>query len=138
MFGLFKSTIDSPVAFTGGFKSAQKSFLEEADEAYLLTFKQMDMAHFAKYASRQLYMVIYRSLTLERPWACVSNKFKKTTWMLIEAEQDGSFLCQKNTVFDKVNVSKQLRLSVADDYKEMWGVVRSSTGGYEVAKIAEL
>jgi hypothetical protein len=138
MFGLFKKTNDSPVVFTGGFKHSQREFLESADAAYLLTFKQMDMAHFAKYASRQLYMTVYRSLTLERPWAGVSDKFKKTTWILIETDSEGSFMTQKETVFDKVNVSKQLRLSVADDYNELWGVSKNATGDYIVQKITQL
>lgn len=138
MFGLFKKRIDSPVTFKGGFSSSQKGFLESADAAYLLTFKQMDMRHFAKYASRQLYMIIYRSLTLERPWAGVSDKFKKTTWTLIETNKQKDFLVQKETVFDKVNVSKQLRLSVADDYKELWGVTVNAAGDYVVEKITQI
>lgn len=138
MFGLFKKTNDSPVTFSGGFKHAQKEFLEEADAAYLLTFKQMDMTHFAKFASRTLYMTIYRSLTLDRPWAGVSDKFKKTKWTLIETDKEGRFLVQKETEFDKVNVSKQLKLSVADDYKELWGVSKSATGDYVVEKITQV
>lgn len=137
MFGLFKSNSNASLIFVGKFKSAQKEFLELADEAYLLTFKQLDMKHFAKYSSRQLYMNIYRSLTLERPWACVSDKFKKTTWSLIETEGD-DFLATKETVFDKVNVSKQLKLSVADDYKELWGVSRNTIGEYIVERITEV
>lgn len=138
MFGLFKQKIESPVVFTGGFKAEQKNFLDCADGAYLLTFKQMDMSHFAKYASRQLYMIIYRSLTLERPWAGVSDKFKKTTWTLIETDAEGNFLASKETIFDKVNVSRQLSLSVADDYRELWGVSKNNTGGYIVEKITQL
>lgn len=138
MLGLFKSKIDSPVTFKGGISSAQRKFLESADAAYLLTFKQMDMGHFAKYASRQLYMVIYKSLTLERPWAGVSDKFKKTIWTLIEVTEDNSFLVEKETIFDKVNVSKQLRLSVADDYKEWWGITMNATGGYVIEKITQV
>lgn len=137
MFGFLKRAVDSPVTFIGGFKGAQKDFLESADEAYLLTFKQMDMSHFSKYASRTLYMTIYRSLTVERPWAGVSDKFKKTTWTLLETAEDGSFLASKMTTFDKVNVSRQLKLSVADDYKELWGVVRNSSGSYIVERITE-
>lgn len=138
MFGLFKRATESSIDFVGGFKSSQKDFLESADAAYAMTFKQMDMSHFAKFASRPLYMDIYRSLTLERPWAGVSDKFKKTTWTLIETDKDGSFLASKETVFDKVNVSKQLKLSVADDYKELWGVVKNNTGDYVVEKISQM
>lgn len=138
MFGFLKRAVDSPISFVGGFKTSQKNFLEAADNAYILTFKQLDMSHFAKFASRQLYMTIYRSLTVERPWAGVSNKFKKTTWTLLEVDNNGNFLASKDTVFDKVNVSRQLKLSVADDYSELWGVVKNNTGEYIVERITYL
>lgn len=141
MFGFLKSsttTSGSSTSFEGGFKSKQREFLEKADYAYLLTFKTMDMAHFARYASRALYMTIYHSITLERPWAGVSDKFKKTTWELIESDENGQFLAHKVTVFDKVNVSRQLKLSVADDYEELWGVVKNVAGEYVVEKIQQM
>jgi hypothetical protein len=138
MFGLFKSNSNSSLIFIGNFKSNQKDFLERADEAYLLTFKQMDMSYFAKFASRNLYMMIYRSLTSERSWVGVSNKFKKVTWTMIEQDKEGSFLASKDTIFDKVNVSRQLKLSVADDYRELWGVIKSIDGNYTVERISEV
>lgn len=137
MFGLFKKS-GSPVSFKGGFSGSQKDFLESADDAYALTFKQMDMSHFAKYASRPLYISIYRSLAVERPWVGVSNKFKKTTWTLINKDKNGNFEASKDTVFDKVNVSRQLKLSVADDYSELWNVTKNNAGDYIVDKITIL
>ena len=137
LFGFLRKGIGSPISFVGRFTKDQKEFLENADEAYNLTFKTMDMRHFAKYSSRPLYMMVYNSLTLDRPWADVSNKFKKTTWTLLEIDTDGNFLVSKKTVFDKVSVSKQLKLSVADDYQELWGVVVKGPS-YIVERIKEV
>ena len=138
MFGLFKRTVQEPVKFVGGFKGVHKDFLKAADEAYLLTFKSKDMRHFAKFATRALYMVVYRTLSMERPWAGISDKFRETTWNLVELNQDGSFIASKSTTFDKVAVSKQLKLSVADDYTELWYVTTSSNGGLIVDKITNV
>ena len=136
MFGFLRRSVDSSVTFCGGFNSLQKDFLECADEAYTMTFKQLDMSHFAKYASRSLYITIYRSLSLERPWASVSNKFKNTTWTLL-AEDSKGFVASKATVFDKVNVTRQLKLSVADDYKEFWFITKNNKGDFIVDNISQ-
>lgn len=135
---LKKQSGNHPIKRLEEFKSNQFDFLILADCAYLMTFKQMDMAHFAKYASRQLYMKVYTTLSLERPWAGVSDKFKKTKWSLVESCDDSSFKASKEVVFDKVNVSKQLKISVADDYKELWHVFKKPTGDFVVESIIQL
>lgn len=126
---------NSSISFKGGFISKQKEFLQEADDAYAMTFRQLDMSHFAAYASRNMYMVVYKTLSYERPWAGISNKFKTTKWTLLEVDEEGCFLALKETVFDRVNVSKHLKLSVADDFKELWGVIVDSSGKYKIERI---
>lgn len=134
MFGFLKKVVDDPISFDSKFSSKEKDFLEEADEAYLMTFKQMDMKYFAKFASRTLYMNIYRTLSVDRPWAGVSNRFKKTKWSMVDESKTG-FRCTKSTVFDKVNVTKQLKLSVADDYVELWYISKTDSGKLTVEDI---
>lgn len=102
---------------------SQINFLNEADYNYTMTFKTLDMKYFSKYASRELYMSIYYTLSVERPWIGISDKFKHTTWKLLEVDENNNFLVQKTTTFDKVKITKQLKLSVADDYSEYWVIV---------------
>ena len=123
--------------YKGNFKEEQKLFLEDADKAYTDTFKKLDMTGFAKYASRSLYMVVYRSLSYERPWASVSDKFKTTTWFMLDSNSDGSFSVKKETVFDKVRVSKDLKLSISNDIVEKWDI-KVKSNKYYIDNIVQL
>lgn len=135
MFNFLRSSEDCNVSYIGLFPDKLKNFLETSDSAYCLTFKQMDMSHIAKFVSRGLYMNIYKSLTYERPWVGVSNKFKSIKWSVISNTSDKEINIVKSTIFDKVSINKQLKLSVADDYKEMWTIIKNSNNDYIIQNI---
>lgn len=123
--GLFtKRFVEGPVTYDGEFGKIEKDFLSTVDENQMLTFQKHDMSYIARFVSRPLYMSLYNTLVYERPEAAISRDFKKTTWTKLFQNQDGSFAVKKSVTFDKVGVSKQLKLSVANDYSETWYVKR--------------
>ena len=136
MFGFFKNK-QPGTSFTGHFSSDQKEFLLDADEAYCLAFKKMDMSEFAKYVTRDLYMNIYRTLTYDRPWAHISDQFKTVKWIYVGDGPNGSFTVNKQVTFDKVKINKHLKLGVADDYTEIWQIIRGEAT-YSVSLIQEV
>lgn len=136
MFGLFKNIGggDEGHHFSGKFSSGQKDFLVKAEQAYCLTFKKCDMGPVSRLVTRDVYMQIYNSLTVERSWTAISDKFKTVEWSFKSGGPD-CFTVVKTTVFDKVNVSRGLKLAMCDNFTEEWDVFRKKDGSFVVSKI---
>lgn len=114
MFGKKKETSSLP-------KQLQ-DFLTAADDVYMRSFAIKSIKVLSKHFSRECCIKLSRAIYGEGNFRFFgTDKFRTTTWK-IDSEESGILKILKTVDFDKVKISKNFKMQIADNYSEMWYV----------------
>ena len=100
-------------------KSKVISFLEEADDAYILAYKTRDVKEFAKYATQPVVRELMESVLSADPIYFGLQRYRHRTWNLVE---DGNtiYVYFKDVTHDNVEIVHKIAIPVADSISERW------------------
>lgn len=112
-----------------------QEFLTAADEMYMRAFAIKGIKTLSKHFSRECCIKLSRVIYGEGNYRFFgTDKFRTTTWN-IEGNESGTLKIKKIVDFDKVKISKNFKMQIAENYTEMWYV---TDGDYLVTNVVRV
>lgn len=113
MFGMF--------AKTDKISGKMVNFLNKVDEEYMLAYNTKTIRGLQEYISRECGISVSQKIHGVGSRYFGAAKFRNTKWQL-QSKEGNSYTILKSVVFDKITVAGAMRMSVANDYQEIWVV----------------
>lgn len=130
MFSLFGKKKE-----TSGLPKQLQDFLTSADDMYMRAFSMKSIKVLGNHFSRECCVKLARVIYSEGNFRFFgTEKFRSTTWT-IEKQDDEKIYIIKQVDFDKVKISKNFKMQIADNYSEKWCV---STPDFMVLDVYKL
>lgn len=111
-------------------------FCKFVNPIYEDTFQTLNLQPLAPYVTRSLYAYIYNSLSFSRSWVGIPDNYRTVYWDLVQEEGTKSIV-RKTVMFDKIKTSTNVKISLANNFSELW-LVNISEGKYIVERIKEI
>ncbi|WP_138755923.1 hypothetical protein [Paenibacillus sinopodophylli] len=113
--------------------SALITFLEKADDAYILTHETMDIMLFSKFASSRVCNDLIEFLYRNPPKMFGSRKHRQRNWNIIEYSQH-EISIKKTIMHRHVEIKRGMKIKLGDDMVEYWDIAITS-GGFRIHAI---
>lgn len=97
------------------------TFLEEADEAYIIAFKTKDVSTFSLYAESRLTRQIKEKVLSGSEIHFGIKRYRKREWTLIE-EKDNKLIYDKLLTHDSVEFIHNICFPLGDSLHEIWEI----------------
>lgn len=98
------------------------SFLNEADNAYMLAFETKATSRLRKWFGPNACIYITNAVHTDCFRFFATDKFRKTKWTNTGGD-DVDFTLMKEVVFDTAKLSKGYNVKIGQDYTELWHIL---------------
>lgn len=109
MFGIKKKNTENTLT----------TFLDTVDSEYMKAYTTRSIQILQKYVSRECALKISRVIGAYNSRYFGTERFRKTTWTILDNICD-RLTIKKSVEFSKVKISGTVKMSVADNYEEIW------------------
>lgn len=128
MFGLFKRNKKQSIS------SALETFLEEADDAYILAFKSKNIKPFTPFAEPEVCTKVLEKVFSEDELCFGIERYRIRTW-LVQEKTDSTITVLKEVTHKNIQLGRGLEIPIADDVKQRWLVSILDGGCYRIVRI---
>ncbi|WP_115995637.1 hypothetical protein [Cohnella lupini] len=111
-------------------------FLEEADDAYILTHQTAEISSFSKYASNSVCNEVLEGIYKKPAKMFGTKNYRDRTWTVIDRQED-EIVLRKEIAHRSIKVKKGIRLTLGDHMIELWTVSLHSRG-YLIEEVLEM
>lgn len=100
------------------------AYLNKVDDEYITAFNIKSMRNLSKYLTRECQVKVLQRISCNNNRYFGSSKFRHTEWSRVKSIDPEAIVVKKVVVFDKIGVAGPVSMNVANDYKEIWTMVK--------------
>lgn len=102
-------------------------FVEQADDAYILTHATKNIMYFSKFASSRVCNEVMEFIYRNPPKMFGARKQRQRKWSVLAMERHGATL-KKTITHRPVKVKRGMKIKLGDDMVEYWDIAFTSKG----------
>ena len=98
-------------------------FLEEADDAYILSHQTKQISYFSRYACDSVCTDLLDLMRSQESKLFGTKSYRERTWSVL-SEEGESILVKKELTHKHVKIRKGVHVAIGEDMKEHWRIRR--------------
>jgi len=102
-------------------------FLEQADDAYILSHLMFQIEAFSPYATGAVCNALLDDMYRKPPRMFGTKKYRRRHWSVVEHHPDW-LIVRKRLTHEKVKAGRGIYIALGDDMEELWTVSRLADG----------
>jgi len=102
-------------------------FLEQADDAYILTHETLEIRFFSPYATNSVCNEIMEAIYQKPPKMFGTRRFRRRSWSIVK-HNGSDIVVRKEIVHKPIVMKKGIRVALGDDMVELWTIACNAHG----------